>query len=312
MSVPFFKERINMNNILEQLKEAFPDLSKSQKKIAHYIIENLDEAAFSNAAMIGKATGVSESTVVRFAATMGFEGFPEFQQELALVVRTRLKTVNKIDIEGNMSRSKIVENVLRGDSNKILSTLEELDGDAFDLAVDTITEARRVYIVGVRSSASLAQFLAFYLRMIVHDVVLVTTTSSSEIFEQMLYVNEEDVVIGISFPRYSMRTLKAMEFANNRNAKVIAITDSIHSPMNLYSSCNLFARSDMASIVDSLVAPMSLINALIVALCVHNSKKVVKNLEMLNEVWDDYQLTNNDEINYLGDNLLKDLKNLEE
>lgn len=312
MSVPFFKERLCMNDILEQIKEALPKLSKSQKKISHYIIENLEEAAFCTAAMIGKATGVSESTVVRFAVTMGYEGFPEFQQALAMTVRTRLKTVNKIDIEGNMSRSKILENVLMGDSNKILSTLEELDGEAFDLAVDTITEARRVYIVGVRSSAPLAQFLAFYLRMIVPDVVLVTTTSSSEIFEQMLYVNESDVVIGISFPRYSMRTLKAMEFANNRNAKVIAITDSIHSPMNLYSSCNLFARSDMASIVDSLVAPMSLINALIVALSVHNSKTIVKNLEMLNEVWDDYQLTNNDEINYLGDNLLNDLKGLEE
>lgn len=312
MSVPFFKERLCMNDILEQIKEALPELSKSQKKISHYIIENLEEAAFCTAAMIGKATGVSESTVVRFAVTMGYEGFPEFQHALAMAVRTRLKSVNKIDIEGNMSRSKILENVLTGDANKILSTLENLDGDAFDLAVDTITEAGKVYIVGVRSSAPLAHFLAFYLRMIVPDVVLVTTTSSSEIFEQMLYVNESDVVIGISFPRYSMRTLKAMEFANNRNAKVIAITDSIHSPMNLYSSCNLFARSDMASIVDSLVAPMSLINALIVALSVHNSQKVVKNLETLNDVWEDYQLTNNDEINYLGDNLIKDLKGLEE
>ncbi|MGN0375716.1 MAG: MurR/RpiR family transcriptional regulator [Butyrivibrio sp.] len=298
-------------DVLEQIKESIPNLSKSRKKIAHYIIENLDEAAFLTAAGIGNAIDVSESTVVRFASAMGYEGFPEFQQALAKSVRTRLKSVDRIDIESNMSSSKIIENVLKGDAQKILSTMKELDGDAFNAAVDTISKAEKVYIVGVRSSAPLAEFLGFYLRMIVDNVVPVTTTSSSEIFEQMIHLNENDVVIGISFPRYSMRTLKAMEFANNRNAKVIALTDSIHSPMNLYSSCNLFARSDMASVVDSLVAPLSLINALIVALSVQNSKKVVRNLEKLNEVWEDYQLTNNDEINYLGDNLLKDLKGLE-
>lgn len=298
-------------NLLEQMRERFPQLSKSQKKIAHYIIENLDIAAFSTAAKIGKATQVSESTVVRFANTMGFEGFPEFSQELAKCVRSRLNTVNKIDIESKMSQSKIVENVLQGDADKIISTLRELDPEAFNIAVDMISNAKKVYIVGVRSAAPLAEFLAFYLRMIIKDVVHVTTSSASEIFEQMLHINEEDVVIGISFPRYSMRTLKAMEFANNRNAQVIAITDSVHSPMNLYSSCNLFAKSDMASIVDSLVAPMSLINALIVALCIKNSKKAVSNLETLNEVWEDYQLTSNDELNYLGENLLKDLKGLD-
>ena len=299
-------------NILEQMKERFPKLSKSQKKIAHYIIENLDVAAFSTAAKIGKATGVSESTVVRFALTMGFDGYPEFTDALASCVRKRLNTVDKIDIESNMSPSKIVENVLRGDADKIMHTLDEINQGTFDMAVDLISTARKVYVVGVRSAACLAQFLAFYLRLIVNNVELVTTTSSSEMFEQMLKVSEKDVVIGISFPRYSMRTLKAMEFANNRNAQVIAITDNIHSPMNLYSSCNLFARSDMASIVDSLVAPMSLINALIVALGVRNSKRTVKNLETLNEIWEDYQMTNNDEINYLNENLLNDLKGLEE
>ena len=298
-------------DLLEQIRGKFPELSKSQKKISHYIIENLDVAAFFTAAKIGKAVGVSESTVVRFAMTMGFEGFPEFSQELASCVRNRLNPINKIDIESNMTQSKIVENVLQGDADKIVSTLKELDPDAFNMAVDMISNARKVYIVGVRSAGPLAQFLAFYLRMVIDDVVHVTTSSASEIFEQMLHVSEEDVVIGISFPRYSMRTLKAMEFANNRNAQVIAITDSVHSPMNLYSSCNLFARSDMASIVDSLVAPMSLINALIVAICVKNSKKAVSNLETLNEVWDDYQLTSNDELNYLGENLLKDLKGLD-
>ncbi len=173
-----------------------------------------------------------------------------------------------------------------------------------------IAEARRVYIVAVRSAAPVGDFLAFYLRMVVDDVAVVTTNSSSEIFEQMINVGEKDAVIGISFPRYSMRTLKALEFANNRNAKVIAITDSIHSPMNLYSSCNLFARSDMATVVDSMTAPMSLINAIIVALCVRNSKAVANKLEELGNVWNDYQVTNNDEINYLDEELMKDLRGL--
>ena len=300
------------NDVLKQIKDSFPNISKSQKKIAHYIIEDTDEAAFATAAQIASATGVSESTVVRYTVTMGFDGYPGFQQAIAGSIRRRLNRVNRIDIRHNMSGSKILETVLKGDSDKILSTLSEINSDTFNLAVDIISEASKVYIVGVRSSAPLAELFAFYLRMIIPDVVLVTTTSSSEMLEQMIHLKETDVVIGISFPRYSLRTLKAMEFANNRNAKVIAITDNAHSPMNLYSSCNLFARSDMASIVDSLVAPMSLINALVVALSINNSSKLVHNLEQLNDVWEDYQLTNNDEINFLGDNLLNDLKGLKE
>ena len=299
------------NNFLERLKEEIPNLSKGQKKIAHYIIENLDEAAFSTAAKLGNATGVSESTVVRFASALGFDGFPEFQAELEKTVRSRFKSVSRLDIEGKVSQSKILEYVLHNDAEKIRDTLKEIDSGSFDMAVDSIAGAKRVYVAGVRSCAPLAEFLSFYLRMIVPDVITVTTNSSSEMFEQMINMGENDVVIGISFPRYSMRTLKAMEFANNRNAMVIAITDNSHSPMNLYSSCNLFARSDMASVVDSLVAPLSLINALIVAVCVKNSKQVVHNLEMLNQVWDGYQVTNNDEINFLDEKLMQDLKGLE-
>lgn len=299
------------NNFLKRLKEEIPNLSKGQKKIAHYIIENLDEAAFSTAAKLGNATGVSESTVVRFATALGFDGFPEFQAELEKTVRSRFKSVNRLDIEGKITQSKILEYVLHNDAEKINDTLKEIDSDSFEAAVDIISDSKRVYVVGVRSCAPLAEFLSFYLRMIVPDVITVTTNSSSEMFEQMINMGENDVVIGISFPRYSMRTLKAMEFANNRNATVIAITDNSHSPMNLYSSCNLFAKSDMASVVDSLVAPLSLINAIIVAVCVKNSKQVVRNLEMLNQVWDDYQVTNNDEINFLDEKLMQDLKGLE-
>ena len=179
--------------------------------------------------------------------------------------------------------------------------MEGIDHEAFEMAVDTILNARRVYVVGIRSCAPLASFLSFYLNLICDNVTAVHTNSSSEIFEQLLRIDEEDVIIGISFPRYSMRTLKALEFASNRKAKVITITDSVHSPMNLYSSCNLIARSDMASIVDSLVAPLSVLNALVVALCMKKQKEVITTLEALEDIWDEYQVYSGDELNMVGD-----------
>ena len=181
--------------------------------------------------------------------------------------------------------------------------MEKIDVNAFDLAVDTILNAKKIYIVGIRSCAPLANFLAFYLNLMFDDVCLLTTNSASELFEQMVRIGKDDVIIGISFPRYSMRTLKALEFANNRSAKVITITDSIHSPMNLYSSCNLIADSDMASIVDSLVAPLSVINALIVALCMKKQKTVAQTLTELEDIWNEYQVYENDEIDYVDDSI---------
>lgn len=204
---------------------------------------------------------------------------------------------------GRISQSKILETVLRSDADKIKTTLEKIDHNAFELAVTTILEAKSIYIVGIRSCAPLAGFLGFYLNLMFDRVRLLTTNSSSELFEQMVRIDKKDVIIGISFPRYSMRTLKALEFANNRNAKVITITDSVHSPMNLYSSCNLIADSDMASIVDSLVAPLSVINALVVALCMKKQKEVAKTLTMLEDIWDEYQVYENDEINYIDDSI---------
>ena len=201
----------------------------------------------------------------------------------------------------NSKQSRILEEVFLTDIKRQEETLANLDRDAFKLAADTILKAKRIYVVGVRSCAPLAEILAFYLNLVMDNVRCIQTNNTSEIFEQMIRINEDDVIIGISFPRYSMRTLKAMEFANDRNAKVIAITDSIHSPMNLYSSCNLLARSDMVSIVDSLVAPLSVINALVVALCIKRPKEVKKNLEMLEETWNNYQVYLNDEINFIDD-----------
>ena len=191
--------------------------------------------------------------------------------------------------------------MLSADIEKIQDTIVNLDPAAFEAAVDIILRAQTIYLIGVRSCEPLADFLHFYLNMIRGNVVLIKTTSVSEMFEQMIRVGEKDAVIGISFPRYSMRTLKAMEFANDRNAKVITITDSIHSPMNLYSSCNLLARSDMVSIVDSLVAPLSVINALVVALCLRRPDDVKRNLETLEDVWNNYQVYLNDEINFIDE-----------
>lgn len=292
----------NQNDIISRMNEKFSTMSKSHKAIAAYITDHYDQAVFMTAAKLGETLGISESTVVRFASGIGYEGYPEFQKALEDWVKNKLNSVQRIDAKyGRSTQSEILTSVLTSDMNKIADTIENLDPIAFETAVDTILAAKHVYIVGIRSCEPLADFLSFYLTMIRGDVCLVRTTSASETFEQMIRVNEEDVVIGISFPRYSMRTLKAMEFARDRNAKVITITDTVHSPMNLYSSCNLLARSDMVSIVDSLVAPLSVINALVVALCLKCPQDVKANLEALEEAWGNYQVYLNDEINFIDE-----------
>lgn len=294
----------NTNDLTNRINEAYGSLSKGQKILATYITDNYDKAVFLTAAKMGEVVGVSESTVVRFAAHLGYKGYPEFQKALEEMVRNKLNSIQRMEVAyGRISQSKILETVLQSDQEKIKDTLEHIDDNAFEMAVDTILKAKHIYIVGIRSCAPLAAFMAFYFNLMFENVILLQTNNSSELFEQMVRINKDDVIIGISFPRYSMRTLKAMEFANNRNAKVITLTDSVHSPMNLYSSCNLIARSDMASIVDSLVAPLSVINALIVALCMRKQKEVSKTLEMLEGIWDEYQVYENDEINYIDDKL---------
>ena len=260
----------NTNDLTSRINECYGSLSKGQKILATYITDNYDKAVFLTAAKMGQVVGVSESTVVRFATHLGYKGYPEFQKALEEMVRNKLNSIQRMEVTyGRISQSHILETVLQSDQEKIKDTLEHIDEHAFELAVDTIIKAKHIYIVGIRSCAPLAAFMAFYFNLMFENVTLLQTNNSSELFEQMVRISKDDVIIGISFPRYSMRTLKAMEFANNRNAKVITLTDSVHSPMNLYSSCNLIARSDMASIVDSLVAPLSVINALIVALCMN-------------------------------------------
>lgn len=294
----------NTNDLTSRINECYGSLRKGQKILATYITDNYDKAVFLTAAKMGQVVGVSESTVVRFATHLGYKGYPEFQKALEEMVRNKLNSIQRMEVTyGRISQSHILETVLQSDQEKIKDTLEHIDEHAFELAVDTIIKAKHIYIVGIRSCAPLAAFMAFYFNLMFENVTLLQTNNSSELFEQMVRISKDDVIIGISFPRYSMRTLKAMEFANNRNAKVITLTDSVHSPMNLYSSCNLIARSDMASIVDSLVAPLSVINALIVALCMKKQGEVAKTLETLEDIWNEYQVYENDEINYIDDKI---------
>ncbi len=289
-------------DIISRINEHYPRMSKSQRAIAAYIEEHYDQAVFMTAAKMGQTLGISESTVVRFAASLGYDGYPEFQKGLEEWVKDKINSVQKMGVKyGNSTQSEILTSVMNADMEKIQDTIVNLDPAAFETAVDTILEAENIYIIGLRSCEPLADFLQFYLNMIRGNVKLIKTTSVTEIFEQMIRISEKDAIIGISFPRYSMRTLKAMEFANDRNAKVITITDSVHSPMNLYSSCNLCARSDMVSIVDSLVAPLSVINALVVALCMRSPDRAKESLQLLEDAWNNYQVYLNDEINFIDE-----------
>ncbi len=295
-------QKKNTEELLSRISEHYPRLSKGQKRLADYVCQNYDKAVFLTASKLGEIVGVSESTVVRFATQLGYKGYPSFQKDLEELVRNKLSSIQRMEVtHGRIAQPQILESVLQSDIEKIKTTLAEIDEHIFQEAVDTLLNAKRIYIIGIRSCAPLAMFLNFYLNLICEQVTLINTTGSTEIFEQLIRIGEEDAIIGISFPRYSVRTLKALEFASNRKAKVITLTDSIHSPMTLYSSCNLIARSNMVSIVDSLVAPLSVINALVVALCMKRQKEVISTLETLEDIWGEYQVYSGDELNRVTD-----------
>ncbi|HHX18494.1 MAG TPA: MurR/RpiR family transcriptional regulator [Clostridium sp.] len=273
-------------SIIENSMEKF---SKGQKLIANFIINHYDKASFMTAAKLGAEVGVSESTVVRFANEIGFDGYPMLQKELGKLVKSKLTPIQRMEISSSRIKdSNILKSVLLSDMDKIKVTLEEIDTKSFDNVVESILNAKRMYILGVRSSAPLASFLGFYFNLIFNNVRLVHTTSVSEMFEQIIHASEDDVMIGISFPRYSMRTINAMKFAKKRGATVIAITDSNDSPLTENAHHTLTARSDMASFVDSLVAPLSVINALIVAIAMRKKEHVYNIFEKLEEIWDEY------------------------
>lgn len=283
------------NDLLNRINERYSQMSKGQKLLSAYITDNYDKAVYLTAEKLGKIVGISESTVVRFATHLGYQGYPEFQKALEELVKNKLNSIQRMEVTyGRISQSHILESVLQSDAEKIKNTMEQIDQCAFEQALDIILNAEHIYIIGTRSCAPLASFLAYYFNLIFRNVHLLHTSSSSELYEQMVRISSRDVIIGISFPRYSVRTLKALEFADSRHAKVITLTDSVHSPIRQYSSCNLIAKSDMASIVDSLVAPLSVINALIVALCMRKQEEVADTLETLEKIWDEYEVYESD------------------
>ena len=278
-------------DVIQIIDEKFPKMSKSHKAIARFIKEEYDQAVFMTAAKIGEKLSISESTVVRFASGLGYDGYPEFQRKLAEWVKNKLNVVQKVNSKyGKSSQTELLHSVLTSDMEKISDTLQSMDPIAFEAAVNVILEAKTIYIVGIRSCEPLAEFLSFYLNMIRGDVVLLKTTSVSEMFENILRISENDVIIGISFPRYSKRTVNALNYAKNQGAKVISITDSDTSPLAPYSDCLLLARSEMASFVDSLVAPLSLINALIVAIGLSKQDEVSALFVKLENIWDEYNV----------------------
>lgn len=278
-------------NLLSRIEEEYAGLSKGQKRIADYILVHYDKASFMTAAKLGNLVGVSESTVVRFAAELGYDGYPEFQRALQEIIRVRLTAVQRLEIASNrVDEGNILNTVLTSDMEKIKVTLEQIDRAAFQKTVETILNARRIYILGVRSSSALAGFLGFYFNLMFENIRLVHTSSVSEMFEQILNVEKGDVVIGISFPRYSKRTIQALQYAKDSGATVIGLTDSNTSPLAPLSDIALIARSDMVSFADSLVAPLSLINALIVAISMQKKDEVTRNFEKLEEIWGEYHV----------------------
>ena len=277
--------------LLATIDENLKRLSKGHKKIAAYIEENYDKAAFMTAAALGQKVGVSESTVVRFATELGFKGYPELQKELQQLIKSKLTAVQRMEVSENLiGDSDIITSVLNGDIELIRATAEKTSREAFKNAVSEINRAKRIYILGVRSSAALASFLAFYFNLVFDAVTLIDTASASEMFEQMFRIDEKDVCIAISFPRYSKQTVNALRFIADRGAKIIAITDTDKSPIASFANHLLVARSDMASVVDSLTAPLSLINALIAGVTLSRRNEVYENFNKLEHIWDVYQV----------------------
>ena len=278
-------------NLLGEIRERMPEFSKSQKIISDYILNNYDKAAYMTASKLGTTVNVSESTVVRYAIELGFEGYPEFQHSLQEIVRTKLTSFQRMEVTNNLiGDGDILSKVLLSDVDKIKRTVEEIDREAFDEAVDKLVNAKHIYILGLGSASVLARSLNHSLRMIFDDVKLIMATSATEIYEQMVSIGEDDVLVGISFPRYSKKLANAVAFAKSAGANVIALTDSAASPIAVYADQKLYARSDMASFADSLVAPLSVINALVVAVSRKKQDDLTVRLHQLEKIWEEFNV----------------------
>ena len=279
------------SNLLRAISQGQPGLSKGQRAIANYILENYDKAAFMTAARLGQTVGVSESTVVRFATEIGYDGYPGLQRALQEMIRNRLTAVQRMEVASDrMGNADVMQKVIQSDLEAVKNTLETIDRVAFDESVNAIIGAQRIYMIGVRSAAALAHFLNFYFTHMFANVINVDTACTSVIFEQLLRVGPGDVFIGITFSRYSSRTYKAATFAKQNGATVIAITDSKQAPICKVADHVMIAKSDMASFVDSLVAPFSLANALIVAIGLEKKEEVSAIYARLEAIWDEYDV----------------------
>lgn len=278
-------------DILSVIQTQMGTFSKGQKRIASFILGSYDKAAFMTASKLGKTVDVSESTVVRFAAELGYDGYPAMQKALREMIRNKLTTVQRIEVTNDrLGKHEVLPMVMHADAENIRLTLEGIMQSSFDQTVRAILAARKIYILGVRSAFSLASFLGFYFNMMFENVVVAHTNSSSELFEQILRIGEGDILIGISFPRYSKRTVKAMRYAKDQGATVVAITDSETAPSAQIADHTLLAKSDMASFVDSLVAPLSLVNALIVAVSREKEEELAGTFGKLEQIWDEYEV----------------------
>ena len=283
----------NTQDMIQRLNLSGSRLSKSHRRIAEYILQHYDKAVFMTAAKLGEMVNVSESTVIRFAVALGYEGYPELQQALQELVRHRLTATQRFEMSSDISQEEVLSTVLKADMQNIRSTIDGIDNAAFLRAVQVISGARRIYILGLRSAAPLAQFAGYYLHYISDDVRVVAA-GSTDVFEAISRIEASDVLLGISFPRYSSRTIEAMSFARSRHAQVIGLTDGPMSPLHEVADICLSMRTDMASFVDSMAAPMSVINALIVALGIQNREALNARFKQLEEVWDAYSVYMNE------------------
>ncbi|MDR5587840.1 MULTISPECIES: MurR/RpiR family transcriptional regulator [Clostridium] len=280
----------NTKDLMRLIQIKFSRLSKGQKLIAEYILKNYDKAAFMTAARLGTSVGVSESTVVRFANELGFSGYPKLQKALQELIKNKLTTVQRIELQNDYySDGDALKGVLKADMENIRATLEKINQNVFENVVQSIFEAKRIYIIGLRSSTALAEFLGFYLNVILQNVRIVSY-GISDIFEQMINIGEDDLVIGIGFPRYAAKTIDVLAFAQDRKAKVVALTDSLLSPLASKADYALIAQSNMASFVDSLVAPLSVINALVIAVGMREKDRISTTFGSLEQIWKDYNV----------------------
>lgn len=281
---------VKHQDLIKNIQVKFPRLSKGQKLIAEYILKHYDKAAFLTAAKLGASVGVSESTVVRFANELGFSGYPKLQKSLQELIKNRLTTVQRIELSNDfIDQESTLKSVLKSDMENIRFTLEKINHKTFDDVVNSIFNAKRIYIVGLRSSTPIAEFLGFYLNLIL-DNAKVISYGVSDIFEQMMNVSKEDLVIGIGFPRYAARTIEALDYAQTNESTVVAITDSLLSPLAARANYTLIAQSNMASFVDSLVAPLSIVNALIIAVGLREKDKISSTFSKLEQIWEEYEV----------------------